>query len=254
MTRLKFAARHQLPDQPELREEPQDVGHHQPQAALLRLRHHAVRPPQVEGDGLLEKDVLARRQGRQGPVVVQGRGQADVHEVDAVVGEQVLDAVVRGHPPQVVHAAVVAEVPLHPAPVAPQLLRVPGADGGHLRPFDPGDGLVVGGAHETDADDADAYHGFSPLGAATIAGPRKRCQGRSWRLWFPAPVSSPALPRCPCAPGPRPHRMGQAGCRAAFLTCAPACPSLESCLRETSGGATTTGTALHRRRGRRWSR
>ena len=79
-------------------------------------------------------------------------------QVDLGVRQEHLQRVVPLDSRQVFHAAAFAEVALHAAPVARQLLGVPGEDRRHLRAFDLLKRLVMGDPHEADARDPYSYH------------------------------------------------------------------------------------------------
>lgn len=131
----------------------------------------------VEGERLLREYVLARAEGRLRPVLVQGRGQRDVHGVDVVPGEEF-------------------PVPGNgPGPEGPGgrsgLLGVPAGDGGrhglrqcgHRRQHAaPGD---VGAAEDPDADGWGQREGppvcSGPTGSREIAW-RQAIRVRAWTL------------------------------------------------------------------------
>src|SRR5438105_2204825 len=84
--------------------------------------------------------------------------QANVHEINVRVGEQVIELVVPFDSAQVHHLAARAEVALDRAPIARELLRIPAVEGGHGRPAESPGGKVVDHAHKADPYDPNSDH------------------------------------------------------------------------------------------------
>ena len=120
--------------------------------------------------------MLARGEGADAGLDVHRGRQADIHQVDFSIGEQLVQRFVAPHSRQVLHPAAVAKIALNIAPIPGALFGVARDQGRDLASFNLGHRLVVGHAHKADSNNADVDHYFLLVWNARIGVVSDCCQ------------------------------------------------------------------------------